>query len=239
MERVLVIRDNITLVIQGPMNTHMGSLRRGILNIPYYSKFVKNIVVSSWKQNSKDVKMSKRFMREHSVKHVDDEEKNYEGHLNQGNVSLQVATTLNGLKLVETEYVIKVRCDEYYENLDKVIETLENNPDQLITSEPFYRTNQIDRYAISDHVMAAQTVKMRDMLEKAQYFCKNACDEIRETDMAPEEIMRQFFDGQNTRVSMEHFGKFFFKISGRTLTQKNYAEYRKQHNKVVKSLAEV
>ena len=75
MERVLVIRDNITLVIQGPMNTHMGSLRRGILNIPYYSKFVKNIVVSSWKQNSKDVKMSKRFMREHLVKHVDDEEK--------------------------------------------------------------------------------------------------------------------------------------------------------------------
>ena len=83
MERVLVIRDSITLVIQGPMNTHMGSLRRGILYIPHYSKFVKNIVVSSWKQSPKDVKMSKRFMRENSTKYIDDEEKNYEGHLHR------------------------------------------------------------------------------------------------------------------------------------------------------------
>ena len=43
------------------------------------------------------------------------------------NTNLQLLSTLNGLKYVDTKYVIKIRGDEYYSNFESVAHFIKKN----------------------------------------------------------------------------------------------------------------
>lgn len=55
------------------------------------------------------------------------------------NLDYQIISTLRGLSKVKTKWVIKMRCDEYWSNLDKVYQKMVESPQKLITASMFFR----------------------------------------------------------------------------------------------------
>ncbi len=70
------------------------------------------------------------------------------------NLNLQIISTLNALKRVTTKFVIKLRGDEYYSNLQYIRNSLLVDPVKIHTSPIFFRAWQYAEYHISDHIMA-------------------------------------------------------------------------------------
>jgi len=83
------------------------------------------------------------------------------------NFMLQLISTLEGLKTVETEYVIKVRGDEFF-NYTKLMKKVESKRDVIFSIPVFFRSFDFWPYHISDHMMAGRTDYMRSMFSVAK-----------------------------------------------------------------------
>jgi hypothetical protein len=70
------------------------------------------------------------------------------------NLNLQLVSTLNALNSVVTKYVIKIRGDEYYSNLQYIRNSILVEPFKIHTSSIFFRAWQFAEYHISDHIIA-------------------------------------------------------------------------------------
>lgn len=206
--------DDVTIVLQGPLHTKGGSLCRGIHNIPTYMKFVGASIISTWKNDG--IKPTKRFLARNNTTYIEDDPEKYSKVFNWMNVNFQVISSLNGMRKVKTKYVIKVRCDEKYEDMSVFIKTMKENPEMLTTQEPFYRHVTKKKY-ISDHVMGGLTTKMTDMFEEAYEKCEKF--DVPRKDYAPEDLLKRSFDGDNVWVSIFDFGDFLFKIQTDRITR--------------------
>jgi len=84
-----------------------------------------------------------------------------------GNYMMQLVSTLEGLKRVETKYAIKVRGDEFF-NYEKLMKYI-NDEDGFIYSSPvFFRRFSFIPYHISDHIIAGRTDYLKSMFERAK-----------------------------------------------------------------------
>jgi len=94
------------------------------------------------------------------------------------NMHCQILSTLNGLRFTETDYVIKVRGDEYYSNLEYIMNEIINNPKKIHCSPVFFRHWSTHKFCISDHIIAGTTDNLKLMFEKTKFYCKNniICD---------------------------------------------------------------
>lgn len=225
--------DDLTIVIQGP-TSRSGKIGRGILNVPLYKRYTDNIIISTW--NDSEIKPSKRFLEKNDIVYIEDDPKKYSDFIKFDNLHLQTATSLNGMKVTDTKYVIKFRTDECYSNLDILIETIKNNEDFLVTSEPFYRRPHEKRYSsgyiksmISDHVMGGKTKKIRKMFSKVHKKCRtHSIPEItvfQGMQYCPEDLLRDCFSGGFKTISMEDLGNFWCKVGNARLNNKNYKNY--------------
>jgi hypothetical protein len=70
------------------------------------------------------------------------------------NFHLQILSTLAGLQMVKTKYVIKVRGDEKWSNPHRILDSVKTNPKKVWTSSIFFRAWQYSEYHISDHIIA-------------------------------------------------------------------------------------
>jgi hypothetical protein len=70
------------------------------------------------------------------------------------NFHLQIISTLAGLQMVKTKYVIKVRGDEKWSNPHRILDSVKSNPKKVWTSSIFFRAWQYSEYHISDHIIA-------------------------------------------------------------------------------------
>ena len=61
------------------------------------------------------------------------------------------------MEKVKTKYVIKVRGDEYYSNVQYILNSIRVQPDKVHTSSIFFRAWQYAEYHISDHIIAGTT----------------------------------------------------------------------------------
>jgi hypothetical protein len=82
------------------------------------------------------------------------------------NIDLQVISTLNGLKEVQTDYVIKVRGDEFFSNLDLVYSRMKEVHPKVLVSSIFFRRLGMYLYHISDHIICSTTENLNIMFEK-------------------------------------------------------------------------
>jgi hypothetical protein len=101
------------------------------------------------------------------------------------NFNLQVESTLAGLKLVKTEYVIKMRGDEYYSNIEYILEKVTSLPQIVFTSPVFFRAWKHYKLHISDHLLAGTTDNIKKMFRKAKNT-KLVCSEKK---FCPEQIL--------------------------------------------------
>jgi hypothetical protein len=82
------------------------------------------------------------------------------------NIDLQVISTLSGLKEVQTDYVIKVRGDEFFSNLYLVYNRMKEVHPKVLVSSIFFRRLGMYLYHISDHIICSTTENLNIMFEK-------------------------------------------------------------------------
>jgi hypothetical protein len=84
------------------------------------------------------------------------------------NFNLQVESTLAALELVKTEYVIKMRGDEYYSNIEYLLEKVTSLPQMVFTSPIFFRVWKLYKFHISDHLIVGTTDNIKKMFVGAK-----------------------------------------------------------------------
>jgi len=89
------------------------------------------------------------------------------------NMHCQILSTLNGLRFTETDYVIKVRGDEYYSNLEYIMNEVINNPKKIHCSPIFFRHWTYHKFSVSDHILAGTTDNLKLMFEKTKFYFEN------------------------------------------------------------------
>jgi len=89
------------------------------------------------------------------------------------NMNYQFVSTLNGLGNVKTKYVIKVRGDEYYSNIDYISESINSNPNKIWTSPIFFRHPHHFNYHISDHIIGGTLESIKFMYSASKYAFDN------------------------------------------------------------------
>ena len=202
--------NDVTLVIQGPMGQKISSgLAKGIKNLKSYLKFGK-IVISAWSNNK--LKPSKKFLFNHNITLVEANSEDYKHMYNNANMNYQVASTLNGLKKVNTKYAIKLRSDECYSDLTKFIEKIKDNPEKIITSNFFFSQNDYEPFHPSDHVIGGTTENLLSMFNYAFKVCKKESGvEVLTSDYfgVPDWRSRD----RNNKVSPETFLCFCYLVS--------------------------
>jgi len=83
----------------------------------------------------------------------------------EANLDYQIITTLAGLSEVEGEWVIKMRTDEYYSNLDKVFKKMKANPEKIVSSSMFFRKYGLYKFHCSDKLLGGTTENLIGMFE--------------------------------------------------------------------------
>ena len=101
------------------------------------------------------------------------------------NFNLQVHSTLAGLELVNTEYVIKMRGDEYYSNIPYLLQKVKEFPELIHTSPVFFRKWNFYKLHISDHLIVGKTEYIKNMFVGA----KNTKLECQQKKFSPEQIL--------------------------------------------------
>ena len=86
---------------------------------------------------------------------------------NHSNLDYQIITTLAGLNEVKTKWVIKARCDEYWSNLEKVVELMDD--DKIVSSSMYFRSKEYDNgkhnFHIGDKILGGTTENLVLMFE--------------------------------------------------------------------------
>ena len=77
------------------------------------------------------------------------------------------------MKCVETDYVIKIRGDEYYSNIEYIAYEIAMNSKKLHCSPIFFRHWEFMQYHISDHIIAGTTSNVKLMFEKTKFYMDN------------------------------------------------------------------
>lgn len=138
-----------TILIQGPINPI------SLNNIRRYKRWG-DILLSCWKGDVLDLPENEAV----KVVVTDPNAKLLQNRYNYANVFKQALSTYNGLKQIQTKYVIKVRSDEYYTSLVPVVNVMKDYSGFLVTNNVFFRQDSFLKFHPSDHVMACETELM-------------------------------------------------------------------------------
>jgi hypothetical protein len=146
--------EDVTLIIQGRLMQD---------SYDFYIENYKDctVIISTWVDNVIDFKtLPENFIVLLSP---------YPYDFGAQNLNLQLTSTLNALERVKTKYVIKVRGDEYYSNLQYVLNSIKVEPHKIHTSSIFFRAWQYAEYHISDHIIAGTLSNMLIMFKESKY----------------------------------------------------------------------
>lgn len=163
-----VNKKDITIIIQGPLNA------TSLNNLANYSEFGK-IIVSHWSEDSIDlqrqlVELQVKCKNLSSISSSDPPEpfmhpglvgskqqEDYRYH--------QFQSFHEALKLCKTKYAIKTRSDEYWLNVDPLLEEFSKDTNKLVTSNVFCKPYYGQPYHVSDHLMLARTDLLLSSME--------------------------------------------------------------------------
>lgn len=149
---------NVTILLQGKVLQE--TIDFFVENYP-----TTNVVISTWIGSELD--FSKLSQTHKVILGKLPEEGGYQ------NINYQVESTLNGLQCIHTDYVIKIRGDEYYSNLDYVAYEIAMNPYKIHCSPIFFRHWEFMNYHISDHIIAGTLQNVKLMFEKTKFNLQN------------------------------------------------------------------
>lgn len=195
--------ENVTLMLQG-------NVKQEVLDffLQYYPKL--NMVISTWFEHvslayPEPNELPPNFMVVQSKQPI-----NTKGY----SIFYQLVSTVNGLKHVDTEYVIKIRGDEFVSHLEYILECMEKEPDRIHTSPVFFKKWNRCSYHISDHLVAGRTENIRKMFEGAKEdYDMNLFDKVT---FIPEQVITLAYLKRKEQVF--DFGN----VDGPELMRKNF-----------------
>jgi hypothetical protein len=83
----------------------------------------------------------------------------------QSNLDYQIITTLKGLSHVNTKWVIKMRTDEYWSNIDKIYTKMKTEPNKLLSGSMYFRKWGLYKFHCSDKILAGTSDNLKLMFE--------------------------------------------------------------------------
>jgi len=149
---------DVTILIQGKISQE--TYNYYVETFPQFP-----IVISTWSDHTLDLSYfpnNLQFIQAKLPKESGEQNMNY-----------QFISTINGLNNVSTKYVVKVRGDEYYSNIDYIRDLVDGNPSKIWTVPVFFRHGTDFPYHISDHLMAATTENLKFMFGATKYAFDN------------------------------------------------------------------
>lgn len=159
--QVLLQKNNtFTILIQGPL--------RNSLYKEYLEEYKKygEIILVIYDDDNLNIEKQNEHIKVIKIKYPD-----LSNIFNFNNTFLQTYGILQGLKVVNTEFVIRVRSDESYPNMDKFIYNIKNNPEKIHVSNLYSFKDNICKYALGNHIFAGRTHLMLKAFEWALKSC--------------------------------------------------------------------
>jgi hypothetical protein len=141
-----IVNNDITFVIQG-LNTDI-TIKTILYSLPYG-----DVKLGLW--TTDELFLVKKEIEENDIYNFD-------------NIYYQIRSTLKGLIQCKTEYVIKVRSDEYYINFIGFINKMISENTKIITSNIFCRSlYSVYQYHMSDHIIGGKRYNILSMFHFA------------------------------------------------------------------------
>lgn len=159
--------NDFTLMFQGPLHKNFVY---GLLN--NYKEYTDHIIISHW--DTDDVELLD-YLTEYNIKHTlvtNTFKKNYTAYQNQ-NVFYQVYTSLKGLEKVTTPFVLKMRTDQWFGNLEPMFDRVRKNPTKYVCSNLHFRPDKLLKYHPSDKLVGGNTTDLTNTFRIAVDRCMN------------------------------------------------------------------
>lgn len=146
-----------TLLIQGPLKED---------TYKFYCSFYPDIpkVFSTWEKNGDEWRSVPTLHSRRDV-FIESKPPNRIGSWER-RMEIDVAGTLLGLDKIETEFVVRLRGDEWYSNLNHVSEAVDrDNEGKLFMAPIFLKKWEAWPFRMSDHILAGKSADLRLMYE--------------------------------------------------------------------------
>jgi hypothetical protein len=142
-----MIVSDTCLLIAGPF--HQNTMKM----VKMYENVFEIIIISTYKnEDNNDLNLFKKtYSQIKKIKIIENTLPIVNDLHNAQNIYFQCFSVVNGLEYCSANYVIKLRSDEIYSNLDSLIETLPN--DKLSTNNIFVRDVSYKPFHLSDHMI--------------------------------------------------------------------------------------
>jgi len=181
-------KSKYTLVLQGKLHEHT-------IRMCNFHKDI-DTVVSTWHPSAYARTFLESAMRP-NLTIITNEIPDVGGIDNNANRYYQYTSTLYGIEAVKTEFVIKARTDEYYSNLDRIIDASISTPDKLVTNDVFFRKTRVYPYHPSDHLIVGRTAQMALVFRDCLMQCK-----LQSFNGVPEQQIAMTFIAQKENTSI-------------------------------------
>ena len=149
----------ITFVIQGPVTCET-------IKTTKICKKYGEVIVSCWDNDCPNlIKNLGRHAK--IIKNKFFKPKGY----NFQNIQYHIKTFFEGVRAARTDYVIKLRSDEYFTDISNLVDTARKNPNKITTCNFLFRPDVL--FHPSDHIIGGKKKSLFSMLVWSEEFIKN------------------------------------------------------------------
>jgi hypothetical protein len=173
-------KERYTILIQGPLNNN------SLDNVESYKSFGR-VCVSFWSDmvdpNWESLEVAEAYLDSLQVEYTSECMPNIQriiGASKESTFYFALKSMFNGLRNINTDFVIKTRSDESYKNLKPFLEEFEKNENKIVCGNIFVR-NEIP-FHFGDHIFICKTsdlfgavkhlLDMYDGIEPIQNYSK-------------------------------------------------------------------
>lgn len=167
------MRDDLSILIQGPIN------EVSLSAIEDYSKFSKNIIISTWNLDENGAReIIEKYKNYCNIKLVSEQQPDYKKMISDGKLFgisndttfyWQILGLYLGVSNCDTKYIIRTRSDEYFKNLEPLINKFFTNGEKFTCGNIWFRPKSYKSLHIGDHLYITQT----DLLNKSLTYLMN------------------------------------------------------------------
>lgn len=152
----------LTILIQGPLRNNLYKEY-----LEQYKKYGEIILVVYKNDNTEDIEKLYPWTNIIKIEYPD-----LSNCFNFNNTFLQTNGILEGLKHVNTEYVIRVRSDESYPNMDKFIDNIKKYSEKIHVCNLYSLKDNEWKFHLGNHIFASKT----KIMKKAFLWAYDACN---------------------------------------------------------------
>ena len=159
--------NDISLIIQGPFNTVF------LEKYDEYLKLFDQIVISTYTNDIPKIEKYRKLFDNHKTKLVLNSLEVPKPYSDQYRAWYQAMTTLAGLNSTTTAFAAKTRCDEYYSNVNLLIDKIKKEQDKIHCINLYFRKDSELKWHMSDHLFGGKRNTLTSAMKLVIDWSKN------------------------------------------------------------------